>query len=400
MLRRLLVTAAAIVALVAAAAAVVLWVTRPPDPDAFYDPPPIAAGTAPGTLLRSDAFTRGVPEGAEAWRILYVTEGDDGAPRAVSGLVIAPRDAPARPRPVLAWAHGTTGIARGCAISLLPDPLSGIPQLEAVLARGWVVVATDYPGLGTPGVHPYLVGEITGRSVIDSVRAARALGAGPDLDSRYAVWGESQGGHAALFTGQVAAAGYAPGLRLVGVAAGAPATDLAPLLAATQGSPGGKILTAQAVSSWTSLYPELSFDQTVSRLARPAVRAIARRCIYPDFLVVAAQTVLVPDPLLAIDVAADPAWSRRLRENTPNGRIDAPVILAQGQRDQIVSPTVQRAYVERRCRAGESIDFRPLPESGHVDVMEAAGPLFLAWTAERFAEPARAGAVTTGCSTG
>jgi acetyl esterase/lipase len=234
-------------------------------------------------------------------------------------------------------------------------------------------------------VHPYLVGDVTGRSVIDSVRAARALDTGLELQRRYAVWGESQGGHAALFTGQVAAEGYAPELRLVGVGAAAPASDLAPLLKAAQGAPAGKVLTSQAVVSWTRIHPELSFDDTVVRRARAPVRAVARRCLFPNLYVVAAQTIAIPKRMLAIDITTDPGWSARLAENTPSGRIAAPVLLAQGQRDQIVSPAVQRAYVARRCAAGQPIDFRELPDSGHVDVMRAAGPLLLDWTARLFA---------------
>ena len=384
MLGRILIGLAALVVVVGVAVGITLHVTRAPDPGDFYDPPEIGPDAAPGTLLRSEPVTAGVPEGAEAWRILYVSRGVDDAPIAVSGLVLADREAGGG-HPVLAWAHGTIGIARGCALTLLPDPSSAVPQLAAMLRRGWVVVATDYPGLGGPGVHPYLVGDVTGRSVIDSVRAARALDTGLELQRRYAVWGESQGGHAALFTGQVAAEGYAPELRLVGVGAAAPASDLAPLLKAAQGAPAGKVLTSQAVVSWTQIHPELSFDDTVVRRGRAPVRAVARRCLFPNLYVVAAQTIVIPKRMLAIDITTDPGWSARLAENTPSGRIDAPVLLAQGRRDQIVSPPVQRAYVARRCAAGQPIDFRELPESGHVNVMRAAGPLLLHWTDRLFA---------------
>ena len=66
-----------------------------------------------------------------------------------------------------------------------------------MLDRGYVVAATDYPGLGTPEVHPYLVGTSEARAVLDSVRAARAI---PEAaaGARFAVWGRSQGGQAAL----------------------------------------------------------------------------------------------------------------------------------------------------------------------------------------------------------
>src|SRR3546814_10703141 len=73
--------------------------------------------------------------------------------------------------------------------------------------------------------HPYLVGGDTARSVLDAVRAARAI-PGAAAGGQFAVWGESQGGHAALWTA-IAAKSYAPELRLVGTAAAAPPTDLA-----------------------------------------------------------------------------------------------------------------------------------------------------------------------------
>ena len=45
-----------------------------------------------------------------------------------------------------------------------------------MLRQGYVVVGTDYPGLGVPGIiHPYLIGVSEARAVIDSVRAARDL---------------------------------------------------------------------------------------------------------------------------------------------------------------------------------------------------------------------------------
>jgi pimeloyl-ACP methyl ester carboxylesterase len=281
-------------------------------------------------------------------------------------------------------------------VSLLANPAPILAKpLDRVLAQGWVVVATDYVGLGGPGIHPYLVGDVTGRSVIDSVRAARALDTGVELDSRYAVWGESQGGHAALWTGQLAAAGYAPELTLVGVGAAAPASDLGPLMTAALGSTPGKVLTAEAVSSWSRVYPELDFDAAVARRARAPIRAIARRCLVPNFFVVAAQTVLLPKTLLRIDITTDPAWGRRVRENTPDGPIDAPVLLAQGTKDPIVSPAVQARWVASRCAAGQGIDFRRYPR-GHVDIMASAGSDLVVWTRRLFARAA----VPAGCPTG
>jgi dipeptidyl aminopeptidase/acylaminoacyl peptidase len=137
-------------------------------------------------------------------RIVYASTAPDGESATVSALVIVPT-APAPPdgRPVLAWLHPTTGVDRACAPTLGPAPFTQIQGLPLFLAAGYAVVATDYPGLGGPGIHPYLVGASEAHAALDSVRAARHL-PGVQAGMRFAVWGHSQGGHAALFTGQLA----------------------------------------------------------------------------------------------------------------------------------------------------------------------------------------------------
>lgn len=102
----------------------------------------------------------------------------------------------------------------------MPDVGGMMWNLPNMIAEGYIVVATDYPGLGTEGIHPYLIGESEARSVLDSVRAVRDL-PNSGASNRFAVLGHRQGGHAALFTGEVAAR-YAPDLKLVGMAAAAP----------------------------------------------------------------------------------------------------------------------------------------------------------------------------------
>ena len=169
------------------------------------------------------------PGAGDAFRILYRSTGLNGEPIAVSGAIfIPPGAAPQGGRNVIAWAHPTSGVVEACAPSLMPDVAGMIWGLADMLAQGYVVVATDYPGLGVPGqIHPYLIGVSEGRAVLDSVRAARALPR-TGASNRFAVWGHSQGGHASLYTGELAAS-YAPELKLVGVAAAAPATYLAEL---------------------------------------------------------------------------------------------------------------------------------------------------------------------------
>ena len=151
-----------------------------------------------------------------------------------------------------------------------------IPGLTEMIARGYVVAATDYPGLGTPGTHPYLIGVSEGRAVLDMVRAAMAMPE-PGASERFVVWGHSQGGHAALFTGELARQ-YAPELKLLGVAAAAPATYLGELFAADIDGRIGRALASFALWSWSRIY-DVPLDAVLFPQAIPAFERVAAGCI-------------------------------------------------------------------------------------------------------------------------
>lgn len=118
----------------------------------FYVLPAGWQSAAPGAVLRAESVA-GVPSGGRGWRILYRTQTADGSPAVSSGLVFAPGpQAPAAPpggRNVIAWAHPTVGLGVDCAPSRASDVEADIQGLSSFLAAGWVVVATDYAGLGT-----------------------------------------------------------------------------------------------------------------------------------------------------------------------------------------------------------------------------------------------------------
>jgi hypothetical protein len=168
----------------------------------FYTPPANMPDKKPGTIIRSTPIT--APSGAKAWKVLYHSRSVAGDDIAVSGVVVVPNGAAPRDgRPVVTWAHGTEGLGDDCAPSKDADAASTLPFVKQLVDAGYVVAATDYEGLGTPGVHPYLVGESEGRSVLDAARAARLL-KGAGAGERVLVAGHSQGGQAALFAGELA----------------------------------------------------------------------------------------------------------------------------------------------------------------------------------------------------
>ena len=172
----------------------------------FYALPAGWQSTAPGAVLRAESVA-GVPSGGRGWRILYRTQKADGSPAVSSGLVFAPGpQAPSAPpggRDVIAWAHPTVGLGVDCAPSRTPDVEADIPGLANFLAAGWVVTATDYAGLGTPGPSQYLVGAAEAHDVLNSVRAARRM-PGVDAGTRVGLWGHSQGGNSVLWAADLA----------------------------------------------------------------------------------------------------------------------------------------------------------------------------------------------------
>jgi hypothetical protein len=125
-----------------------------------------------GDLIAADPVAQ-APDDMRAWRIRYWTTDDRGGPRQVSGMVVAPRgERRSTDRPVIAWTHGTWGGVQQCAPSQSSQFFDLTPALGAV-RNGYVVVAPDYPGLGSPGPHPYFIGAVPACATLNAVQAAR-----------------------------------------------------------------------------------------------------------------------------------------------------------------------------------------------------------------------------------
>lgn len=353
---------------------------------AFYQASNDEIAGPPGTVIRQEPMF-GAPDGAAAYRVLYRSTNPEGRPIAVSGVIIVPTGpAPEGGRPIVAWAHPTTGVVPRCAPSLAMFIFQQIAGSRQLLDRGFAIAATDYPGLGTPGPHPYLVGDSEARAVIDSVRAARSF-PGVVNGDRYAVWGHSQGGQASLFTGLISKS-YAPELRLVGVAAAAPATDLATLMTDDLNTTGGRNLTAMTVWSWDRVYGA-SIDKIVSPAAMPTVNRLAGECIESVFdILLRSETSkpLAQDFLTVANPATLEPWRSLLAKNTPGTlHPSIPVFLAQGSTDGLVRPQVTQAYMQRLCEAGSKVRFMMMPNVSHGFAGRDSADAATAWMADRFA---------------
>lgn len=354
-------------------------------PDAFYDPPSDLPHK-PGALLRTEPLKDVIPPaGVRGWRILYATTVDDNTPATAVAIVFAPTDSSTGPRPVVAWEHATTGLLQKCMPSLLLSPSKGIPELNRILMAGWVVVATDYSFAEKDGPHPYLIGEGEARAALDSVRAARQISE-LTLDRRMVVWGYSQGGHAALWTGIIGPR-YAPDLEIRGVAAIAPPANIEKSL--TMNVEADKRFGPYLALSYSRFYPDITFEQALRPEALDAARKIVNFCCFlpaEDAERIAELATTFNGPALA--TGSNKALQARLEQNTADGLITAPVVIAQGLSDKVVPLSATDAYVEERCAAGQQLEYWTFAGRDHLTIIQPGTPLedaLINWTTARFA---------------
>ncbi len=351
----------------------------------FYSPPnPLPAGLV-GSIIRKESLGVNVPDGGQGFRILYRSERSNGSSVAASGMVFVPSGKPpAGGWPVVAWAHPTVGLGRSCAPSRTADPLSDVSWLSDMLQRGWIVTATDYAGLGTPGSSAYLVGESEARDVLNSVRAARNLEPGK-ASSRFALWGHSQGGHAVLFAA-IRARGYAPELKLVAAAAAAPAAELEALLAEQSGSAVNWVIGPEIFVSWPVEYPSLSRKEVGSNAALSHYRKVAHECIGIKSSLEAQALNKFDSGFFKKDPSSVPSWrSVLVKQTAPALPPSIPLFIAQGLKDQIVLPNTTALYAQRSCRAGSNLEVAWMGGVGHVKAAAVSGPFVASWLFDRFA---------------
>ncbi|HEU5152723.1 MAG TPA: lipase family protein [Iamia sp.] len=342
--------------------------------DALYaTPDPIPAGEH-GDLLRYQEISPSPVEGGRGYRVMYLSESLEGDPIVVTGTVVVPTaEAPAEGRPVLTIAHGTTGIADECAPSR--EGAAELAVAGPAIERGWILAVTDYEGLGTPGRHPYLVGESEGRGVIDAARAAAQL---PEAEAAPTtlIAGYSQGGHGALWAGEVAAE-WAPELDVVGTFAGAPATELDVILAAA-GSPGVAGFAALMVAGFAAAYPEADPALFLTEEGVARLDAVDEGCVGDVFT---AMADLAPEELVRAEGPSTAPWPELAAANNP-GQVatEAPVLIIHSAQDEVVPVALSAALFDRMCAAGQAAERRVLDEGGgHGAAAVVAYPDALAW---------------------
>jgi len=349
---------------------------------AFYALPTPLPGGDPGEIIRIEPIAS-APGGTRAWRVIYHSRDLAGADIPVSGVVIVPDGpAPEGGRTVVSWGHPTTGAATQCAPSLGLDPFQYIEGMHELLAEGYAVAATDYPGLGVEGASSYLLGVPESNSVLDIVRAARWID-DVAVSERVVLWGHSQGGQAVLFAAE-RAADYAPELRLQGVAVAAPAANLNALMTDDIVNLSGVTIASFAVPAYEAAYAGQYGSAAISDILTPAGLTATPEMASLCLLTQNDEIHAIADPLVGGYVRSDPAttepWRTMLRQNSAGGSpLRVPVFVGQGEADELVLPSATEGYVELLCTQNADVTFHRYPGVSHGLAAYAALPDLLLW---------------------
>lgn len=366
------------------AAGTVTSCSRAPAGNAFYVPPhPLPRGRH-GDIIRCRRVVSPTP-GVRAWQILYISTTVSGTRTAVSGTVLIPATGQASARRIVAYASGTQGWGDQCAPSreMANGTFDEQFAVDNLLAQGWAVTVTDYPGLGTPGDETYAVGIAEGHAVLDALRAATLLpGAGLSTKALMGIEGYSQGGGAAGWAAQLRPR-YAPGLRLRGVAMGGTPANLQAVAAHINGSAFFAFLGGAALG-FNAAYPAQHLLSDLTKAGRAALARLDTMC-QEQALVTYAGKRIQDYTTGGINPIREARWQKVLTANDLGAlRPRVPVLQYHGTADEVIPWRVEAALHRRWCTLGVTTLFTSYP-GDHVTTQVEAQTQVVTWLHARFA---------------
>lgn len=332
---------------------------------------------APGTILRTEpiANTHRFPDAQSQYRILYIsTDSITHRKVAVSGQVWVPKGKPPQHGwPLLLWAHGTVGLADHCAISWGVTGKNFPSYIAKWLQNGFAVASSDYAGLGTPGLHDYLVHTTEAYNTLDIARAV--IGKSYHIDNKIIIDGQSQGGGAAFAAGAEAEI-YAPELQVKGtIATGLP--YFSPHVPLDKATPHPNAVD-----------PTIAYMFYVARVAQQLDPTLKAESIFtPRALLIYKQaTDICVDDLIAKVSTAGLTDANTLQPNAtqrvlavmmpyyiyPHLKLSAPLFVGTGLKDRDVNPAAQQALVQDSCAAGTVVENHIYPNTAHIETWLAS----------------------------
>jgi len=341
---------------------------------------PTASSSAPGNVLSTAAATL-PPELsplATAKRIKYVTTDVTGKAITATGLVITPKSN--KRNRVVAWGHGTTGLADQCAPStnqdvFWPEARAAIAEL---LSRGWTVAAPDYAGIGTTLPHPYLVGDSEARALIDNVKAARILDG--DLSAQYAIDGHSQGGQASLFANQLAPS-YDGSLILRGSAGIAPVSNLDAIAPYIPGTPNQGYLV-MALYGINAVDPTFDPSSVLAAPARKKVGVLQTGCL--NEILATYQNFSATDLVIGGTVPQSVLDKLAHWGNPAQSAPSAPILIVQGTADEAVPYEITLSLLDELHNYSQPVDYLQIDGATHEGAVFDSTKTVADWIAAEF----------------
>ncbi len=356
----------------------------------FYDGPIPPPGNTVASVVLDPALS--LTGAGPAFRVLYSTVDQHGRPAVSTGAVfLPPGPAPADGFPVIAWAHGTVGLGDDCTPSALPRTPRDDEYLSHWLDQGYAVVASDYVGLGTPGLMSYLNSVATAHGVIDSVVAAHGMGL--PLSPKWAIVGQSQGGGAAISSARWATEfSRGSGLDYRGVVAtGTPANvdklvhQAGPDFKIPELGPIANAYTAYILAALREARPDLDVNRVLSPAGLDAADRAETLCTLAlsDALADMTPAAFFTAPLNSIPGMADALYEFM---GTPSTGFDRPIFLGVGLLDRDVPPASTLAFYDQLVANNQNVTLRIYPEDDHSGTVLASLPDSTPFLQKVFAE--------------
>lgn len=317
-----------------------------------------------------------IPNAGKQFRILYSTVDGNGRPAVSSGAVYLP-DTPPPPGgyPLLAYAHGTTGIGDGCAPSTVEDLDPLIEDRSKWLRQGYALVASDYVGLGTPGLHDFLATQAAATSVTDAVIAAKR--ADFPVTDKWAVYGHSQGGQVALATARYATElTRAAGLDFRGAVSTAPPANIETVLPAFgPDSPPFPLPSGLAtfplylLNGVANAHPDVNIESVLTPLGKEWLANARELCV--DKLGKALGDIDLRDFFTA-PISSIPNIDAILRDymQVPFSGYDRPIFLGHGAVDTLAPIVTSLSQAAQMAAAGQPVEYHVYPTADHTTLGE------------------------------
>ncbi|MGB8403365.1 MAG: lipase family protein [Mycobacterium sp.] len=344
------------------------------DARTFEAPVPVS-----GALIRTVPLnpTLSVKGAKAAYRILYSTTDQHNSPAVSTAAVFVPNGpAPAKGWPVIAWAHGTVGLGDDCTPSAQPRSARDNEYLSHWLDQGYVVVGSDYTGLGTPGLMSYLNSIATAHAIIDSVIAAHHVDL--PLSPKWALVGQSQGGAAAVASARWATEfSQGTGLDYRGVVAtGTPANIDNVVITAgpdmalpPEMGPIASAYTAYILAGFREIRPDV--DDVLTQVGLDAAQKAETLCTAP---LSAALTDVTPEQFFTAPLASLPGIQEALHDfmGTPVSGYDRPIFLGVGLKDRDVPPSSTLKFADQLKANGQRVTLKIYPDDDHSSAVLAS----------------------------